>query len=152
MGALSGDSAYPCASSTAGANSSPSGLVPYRSCSAAQPAGAPGTVTGSQPLKGTASPCPSASTRSRVSLSGENPDEFSPCKGSPFMLTIAKQSPPTPLLAGSTTVSAAATASAASTALPPSCRTCSPACVASGCDEATMPRCPYTRFLLDAYG
>ena len=85
---------------------------------------------------------PSALTRSRVSSAGEKPLELSPASFSPFIETMAKQSPPTPLLAGSTTVSAAAVASAASTALPPSCRIFSPACVASGWDEATMPRWP----------
>ena len=41
---------------------------------------------------------------------------------------------------GSTTVSAAAVAMAASIALPPAASTASPACAASGCDVATICR------------
>jgi hypothetical protein len=50
--------------------------------------------------------------------------------------------PPMPLISGSTTFSAAATATAASKALPPSARISSPAFVASGCAELTMPLVP----------
>ncbi len=53
---------------------------------------------------------------------------------------IAKLSEPSPLLHGSVSVSTAAVAIAASTALPPRCRMCSPACEASGCDVATTLR------------
>src|SRR6266446_2667275 len=51
-----------------------------------------------------------------------------------------KQPPPSPEFSVSTTPSVSATATAASTALPPCLRTFNPAWVASGCTEATMPR------------
>ena len=53
---------------------------------------------------------------------------------------MAKQSDPRPLLTGSVSVSVAAAAMAASTALPPPANTRSPACAASGCEVATMLR------------
>ena len=52
--------------------------------------------------------------------------------------------PPALDMNGSTTFSAAATATAASTALPPSRRTRMPAIEASGCAEVTAPRLPMT--------
>ncbi len=52
---------------------------------------------------------------------------------------IAKRSPPTPTFIGSTTLSTAAAATAASMALPPCFRTCSPAWAASGWLVVTMP-------------
>src|SRR5918998_6070603 len=56
-------------------------------------------------------------------------------------MTIAPY-PPTPLIIGSTTLSAAATATAASNAFPPSARISRPAFVASGCAELTIPLVP----------
>ena len=53
---------------------------------------------------------------------------------------IAKASLPSPLETGSTIVSVAAAAIAASTALPPCARMRSPACAASGCEVATTLR------------
>lgn len=53
---------------------------------------------------------------------------------------MAKQSDPRPLLTGSVSVSVAAAAIAASTALPPLARMRSPACAASGCEVATTLR------------
>src|SRR5215470_8162409 len=53
---------------------------------------------------------------------------------------MAKRSPPTPTIIGSTTLSTAAEATAASTALPPCWRIRSPACDASGWLVTTMPR------------
>ena len=53
--------------------------------------------------------------------------------------TIAKQSPPIPVLCGSTTVSVADAAIAASTALPPRFNMSIADNVASGCDVAAMP-------------
>src|SRR3989304_7948823 len=50
-------------------------------------------------------------------------------------------SPPGPDIAGLTTLITPADAIAASTALPPSCRTASPAVAARGCPAATIPRC-----------
>ena len=53
-----------------------------------------------------------------------------------------KHPPPIPELNPSTTPSVKAVATAASTALPPDLKTFSPASVASGWTEATMPRVP----------
>src|SRR5688500_262144 len=50
--------------------------------------------------------------------------------------------PPIPDMYGSTTLSAAAVAKAASTALPPDLRISIPASDARGCAEATAPRVP----------
>jgi len=50
--------------------------------------------------------------------------------------------PPLPDIIGSTTFSVAATATAASKALPPASRISSPTCVASGCAELIIPRVP----------
>src|SRR6478735_8276647 len=52
---------------------------------------------------------------------------------------MAKRSPPTPFIVGSTTASTAAAVMAASTALPPCCSTRKPAADASGWLVATMP-------------
>ena len=49
-----------------------------------------------------------------------------------------KASPPKPFIIGSVTFTTAATAMAASTALPPSFRTCNPTCAAKGWLDATM--------------
>ena len=51
---------------------------------------------------------------------------------------ITTASEPKPLPVGSTTVRTIAAASAASTAFPPFCKILIPACVARGCEEATM--------------
>src|ERR671938_294591 len=56
-------------------------------------------------------------------------------------MTIAPY-PPMPLIIGSTTFRAAATATDASKALPPSARTFRPARVASGLAELTIPDAP----------
>src|SRR5271168_1929668 len=52
---------------------------------------------------------------------------------------MAKRSPPMPFIMGATTPIMALVAMAASTALPPCSRTCTPACAASGDSAATMP-------------
>jgi hypothetical protein len=82
---------------------------------------------------------------------GAGPDELSPCN-LPCDHISAKASPPIPLDVGSTTVNAAAAATAASMALPPCCRVDNPACAAYGCDVATMPRCAYTGVRGSLYG
>ena len=61
----------------AGAKSSESGFVPKRALSAAQPAGAPGTIVGSQPSSGT-SEKPFARTSSALSAIGATPLAFKP--------------------------------------------------------------------------
>ena len=57
---------------------------------------------------------------------------------------IANASEPMPFAVGSTTVSAAAVATAASIALPPLSRIASPACEACGAELATMPLRAYS--------
>ena len=52
---------------------------------------------------------------------------------------MQKQSPPMPVLCGSTTPSTAQAATAASVALPPSRSTSIAVSVASGCEVAAMP-------------
>src|ERR1700682_3392881 len=52
---------------------------------------------------------------------------------------MANRSPATPVFMGSTTLSTAAAATAASMALPPCCMICNPACAASGWLVVTMP-------------
>jgi hypothetical protein len=59
---------------------------------------------------------------------------------------------PMPLAVGSTTVSAAAVAIAASTALPPRRSMASPACAASGWPVATTPRAARSGWRVLAYG
>ena len=76
---------------------------------------------------------------------GARPMAFRPCSFPVFgSHMIANKSPPMPLPVGSTTPSTALPAIAASTALPPSCKTSSAVCVASGWLVATMPFCAIT--------
>ncbi len=98
------------------------------------------------PPPGAAAPAARSSTSCFIwsydSVLDARPDELMPCSlpvlGSQ---TIAIKSPPKPHIMGSTTPSMALAAIAASTALPPSFRMSSAACVLSGCDVAAMPRC-----------
>ncbi|MFC6761586.1 hypothetical protein ACFQFQ_22400 [Sulfitobacter porphyrae] len=62
----------------------------------------------------------------------------------PFGATSAKQSPPIPVICGSTTAMTADPAMAASIAVPPSRRTCMAASVARGCEVATMASIAWT--------
>ena len=89
---------------------------------------APGTVTERGPAESTvgASMC-----------AGARPEPLRPYS-SPSNHSCAKASPPTPLCGGSHTVSMAAAASAASTALPPASSARTPARVASGWLVATI--------------
>ena len=109
---------------------------PKRPFSAAQAAGMPGTVTGYQPREGIS---PYFSRRKAASASaGAGPEELRPYICPPCQ-TMAKASPPRPLLVGSMTVRQAAAASTASTALPPRRRASSPAWAASGWEAHTIP-------------
>ncbi|CPQ28404.1 Uncharacterised protein [Bordetella pertussis] len=129
--------------------------MPSFSCSAAQPATTPGTVTASQPRLGcTASPSgPVPYLRLKYSTfhaAGATPDEFRPCNCRPSQ-TMAKQSPPSPQDTGSTSTMVAAAAMAASTALPPLSSIRRPACAASGCEVDTTLRAK-TGMRVDGYG
>ena len=70
-------------------------------------------------------------------LAGERPEPLRPCSSPPSHIS-ANASPPMPLWGGSQTVSIAAAASAASTALPPASSARTPARVASGWLVATI--------------
>src|SRR5256886_13096990 len=122
--------AYPIAS----VNRSAKGSRPYRACRSRHPAGAPGTVTGSQPSTG----IPLRGRRSRVSAAGERPEALSPHSRPPSQ-TIANRSPPMSLEPGSTTASVMFFKDAATTALPPRRSAASPAEAASGWLVATTP-------------
>ena len=89
---------------------------------------APGTVTGPQPVVGMAE---APENDAGSSAAPDRPLPFTPCSRLPSH-TIANASPPRPLVVGSNTVSAAAVAIAASTALPPARSVSSPACAARG--------------------
>lgn len=62
-----------------------------------------------------------------------------------------KQSPPIPVEVGWSTLRAAAIATAASAALPPSCSILTPIVLASGCDEEAIPDNECTGDLLELY-
>ena len=128
------DTACPSrASSTAGARFRARESLPIFVVNSAHAAGAPGTVAGAQPNFGiwpeSAQPRDSASFI--VTAAGMGPLAFSP-DSLPSFHTSAKASLPIPLAVGSTTVRAAAVATAASTALPPVFMMSRPAFAASG--------------------
>ena len=127
------------ASDTAGARFSASDRRPCARVSSAQAAGAPGTVAGAQPSIGSLPVHPLECARSIESAFGLGPLAFKP-RSVPSFQSSAKASLPMPFAVGSTTVSAAAVATIASTALPPFLRISSPACAACGCDAQTIPR------------
>jgi len=134
----SGSRAKPSSAyATAGSNRRSKGSLPNRPWRSRHAAGAPGTVTESQPRAGTWA-WPSRAKRSGACAAGARPDPFSPCSRSPSQ-TRAKASEPMPLTHGCTTVSVAAAAMAASTALPPARSMRKPACAASGELVATTP-------------
>jgi hypothetical protein len=116
----------------AGSSTCASESVPNFSSSAAQPDNAPGTVIGSAPRDGMLVRLRCASA-SRVISEPERPLPFSPySRAARADHTIANMSPPMLTMCGSTTVSTAAAATAASIALPPFCSTARPAALASG--------------------
>src|ERR1700754_4327731 len=98
----------------AGSNSCSKGSLPNFSCSAAQPATAPGTVTLSQPRLGCLArpsvPVPYFFLKySVLQAAGATPEEFKPCSCLPSQ-TMAKQSLPRPHDTGSVNVIVAAAA------------------------------------------
>jgi hypothetical protein len=77
---------------------------------------------------------------STVAARGARPLALSPCSRPDLAsYTMAKRSPPTPVIVGSVTDSTATAATAASIAFPPSCSTRRPAADASGWLVATSP-------------
>ena len=101
----------------------------------------PGTVTAGQPSRGMP---PMRRSVSASASAGVRPEELSPCSR-PSAQMSAKASPPRPLDVGSVTVSAAAAAIAASTALPPRRSISSPASAARGWLEQAAPRLARTQ-------
>jgi hypothetical protein len=82
---------------------------------------------------------PCSTYHSTVALAGARPEPFS-ATGRPLPREYSiKQSPPIPVLCGSTTHCIATAAIAASAALPPPRNTSSAAIVAIGCDVAAIP-------------
>src|SRR6476661_6692288 len=125
------------------------GSLPKRACKSRQRAGAPGTVTESQPFCGVVELC--RRTSSRVRPAGARPDPLMPEREVPSQ-TRANASEPMPLDVGSTTVRAIAVAIAASTALPPSSSIFRPACTARGWLVATTPFGARTEWRFVLYG
>ena len=76
--------------------------------------------------------------QSAVAAAGARPEALSATGFLPGFETMAKQSPPMPVMAGSTTHSTAVAQMAASTALPPLRSISMAASVAAGCDVAHM--------------
>ncbi len=128
----------------AGASTSRIVMVPKCSTVSIQPAAAPGTVTVWTPYLGS-SVIPLSARYSMLRPAGALPLALSALTS--FVSASKKrqkQSPPMPVLVGSVTLRAAAVATAASAALPPSWRTPTPAMEARGWLLATMPWVPYT--------
>ncbi len=124
------------ASLIAGSRLAASGSLPYFCCSSARPAGSPGMPAASAVLVDaprTGLPCASRNM-SRVAAAGAT-SRASMTMFLPSLARCSRYMPPPamPEPEGSTTASAALTATAASNALPPLRRTSSPAAVASGC-------------------
>ena len=85
---------------------------------------------------------PEAFSQLRSAAFAARPLAFSPVTVPSGAPTRAKQSPPIPVMAGSTTHSTAEATTAASAALPPARSASMAASVASGADVAAMPRVP----------
>ena len=81
---------------------------------------------------------PFAANHSGVALPGARPEPLSAIIGMPGLWISAKQSPPMPVMAGSTTHISAVAVIAASMALPPRFRHSIAASDAAGCDVATI--------------
>src|SRR5262249_11010570 len=137
--ATRGVTRYPSSAAlAAGSSSSASGRVPYSRLRVHQASTAPGIVTACG--VGT-SICVILRSRNHSSLAfpGARPEPFSATGNAPPFEYMTKQSPPMPVLCGSTTHCTATAAIAASTALPPARSTSSAVRVARGAEVAAMP-------------
>ena len=114
-------------------------MVPWSSSSRDQPSIAPGTVTACG-LCVSIWPMPFLAYQSAVAAAGALPEALSAISFWPGLAMIAKQSPPMPVIAGSTTASTAAVAIAASTALPPCFRNSIAVRLAAGWEVAHIAR------------
>ena len=126
--------------SMAGPSTRARGMLPKRSSAASQPPRFPGVAKALGP------PASSAS----VALAGSAASGAAPMKSSTWRSRVRAREismrpmPPALDMKGSTTLRAAPTAAAASTALPPSSSMRAPAMEASGCADVTAPRVPIT--------
>ena len=82
---------------------------------------------------------PALAYHSAVAALGALPEALNAIGFCPGLAMMAKQSPPIPVMAGSTTQSTAEAVTAASTALPPAFRHSTAASVAIGAEVAAMP-------------
>ncbi len=114
------------------------GIEPKRSWAASQPPRLPGVAQALGP------PASSSSVhRAGSAASGAGPRKSSTWRSRVRAREISMSPmPPAPDMKGSTTFKVDATATAASTALPPSRSMRMPAIEASGCADATAPRVP----------
>ena len=85
---------------------------------------------------------PCSAAKSSVAPAGERPEPLIVTGSAPGLATIAKQSPPMPVMPGSITPRSAVAAIAASTALPPFLRISMPASDAFGCEVAIIALAP----------
>ena len=129
------------ASSMAGASRRSSGMLPWSSSSRHQPSTAPGTVTACT-LVVSMRLMAFFAYHAAVAAFGARPAALSAMGLPPGLATMAKQSPPIPVIGHSTTASTAAVAIAASTALPPAFRMSMAARLAAGCEVAHIARRP----------
>ena len=82
---------------------------------------------------------PCARSASSDARAPARPEPLYPQTGFPGAWIMAKQSPPMPVMCGSTTHSSAAAATAASAALPPARKVSMATRLARGCEVAVMP-------------
>ena len=124
----------------AGASTRWRGMEPKRSSAASQPPRLPGVAQDLGP------PARSSSVaRAGSAAAGARPMKSSTCRSRSRARETSISPIPAALdMKGSTTLRVEATATAASTALPPSMSTRMPAIEASGWAEATAPRAPMT--------
>ena len=123
----------------AGSSARESETDPYVSTRACHPLTAPGTVM-AQALSAGTTEWPRRASSSMLAAAADRPLALSALtRFSRDIQTSANRSPPTPVDGGSTTFNAAAVATAASTALPPSIIVLRPAMAARGWLVATIP-------------
>ena len=116
-------------------------MVPNFFRSSAQPSMAPGTVIAWMERMAI-SVRPEALSHWASAARPDRPEALRPETLPSGVPTRAKQSPPTPVMAGSTTQSTAEATTAASAALPPARSVSMAASVARGAEVAAMPRVP----------
>ena len=125
----------------AGFSASARSMVPNFRSSWSQPSMAPGTVM-AWIERSAISVRPEAFSQPASAARAERPEALRPETLPSGVPTRAKQSPPTPVMAGSTTQSTAEATTAASAALPPARSVSMAARVARGAEVAAMPRLP----------